>query len=167
MYCGGISISGVAVLHLQPGTYVVEVSNRDPWLRVKLTGTNERTTGTEFSGIDEKLYPELSSVQNIESALALLERVWPAAYEDFAVFTRVIVPISRVPGDITCNAGSEASASSRRFHAYTVSSRQGAIYIGPAPVEPTLEMLIHEYAHVKLRQIQALDPLLGPARRID
>ena len=43
--------------------------------------------------------------------------------------------------------------------AFTVSSRQGAIYIGQAPVDTTIEMLIHENAHVKLRQIQALDPL--------
>ncbi len=138
----------------------VEASNRDPWLRVRLTGTNQRTTGTEFLGTDDDLYPDTPPLEPIEEALALLNRCWPAAHADFSEFTRVIVPIASITKLSAKDSDSTNQALNQFYRAFTVSSRQGAIYIGPAPARPTVEMLIHEFAHVKLRQIQALDPIL-------
>lgn len=140
----------------------VELSNRDPWLRVRLTGTNQRNDGTEFFGVDDETYPERSSGTQINAALTLIKRFWPEAYTDFSEHTRVIVPMVKSSRSMRPCANTEGTASQgERVHlAYTVSSRQGAIYIGDAPVDSTVEMLLHENAHVKLRQIQAMDPLL-------
>lgn len=124
----------------------VEVSSREPWLRLKFTGTHQRTNGTQFFGTSDDLYEENPTIEPIDGALDLLREYWPEAFEDFTRFTRVIVPIYSRPD---------------AYLAFTVSSRQGAIYIGAAPLESTIEMLIHENAHVKLRQVQALDTLLS------
>jgi HEXXH motif-containing protein len=123
----------------------IEVSTRDPWLRVKLTGTNQRVNGTEFLGVSEDLYANNPSLDNLVAALELLKLYWPDALADMARFTKVIVPVKSDPSTYT---------------AFTVSSRQGAIFIGGAPPPETVEMVLHENAHVKLRQIQALDQLL-------
>jgi HEXXH motif-containing protein len=124
----------------------IEVSSRDLWLRVKLTGTNQRTTGTEFFGADTDRYLDNPSLDNIDKALRLLKNYWPEGFDDLARFTHVIVPMD---------------FGSHTYCGFTVSSRQGAIYIGNAPPNATVEMLIHENAHVKLRQIQFLDSLLS------
>jgi len=125
----------------------VEVSSRDPWLRVRLTGTNQRTTGTEFFGADtDQRYPDCPSLTNLDKALQLLKIYWTEGFDDFVRFTHVIVPMDFGP---------------HTYCGFTVSSRQGAICIGNAPPDSTLEMLIHENAHVKLRQIQFLDSLLS------
>jgi HEXXH motif-containing protein len=124
----------------------VEVSSRDPWLRVRLTGSNQRTTGTQFFGADtDQCYPSSPSLTNLKKALQILKNYWTEEYNDLARFTHVIVPMNFGP---------------HRHCGFTVSSRQGAIYIGNAPPNPTVEMLIHENAHLKLRQIQYLDSLL-------
>jgi HEXXH motif-containing protein len=126
---------------------LVEVSSRDPWLRVKLTGTNQRTTGTEFFGTDiDHRYPDWPSLANLDEAFQLLKSYWTEGFDDLARFTHVIVPMDFGP---------------HTYSGFTVSSRQGAIYIGNAPPDATVEMLIHENAHVKLRQIQFLDSLLS------
>jgi hypothetical protein len=122
-----------------------EVSSRDPWLRVQFTGTNQRTDGTEFFGAADDIYPPEFDLTIVKSAFADLERYWPAGREDVCEFTRTIVPITSPPNT---------------FRAFTVRSRQGAIYLGPAPVDESVEMLLHECAHIKLRQVQLLDPLL-------
>jgi len=140
----------------------VEVSNRDPWLRVRLTGTNQRTDGTEFLGVNNDLYPASFSADEIDGALALLRRYWPKAHDDLAEFTRVIVPIV-APGASVPPRDNSSAPTNERHHAhiaFTVSSRQGAIYIGPAPPDASVEMILHENAHVKLRQLQAVDSLL-------
>jgi HEXXH motif-containing protein len=131
----------------------VEVSNRDPWLRVRLTGTNQRTDGTSFFDVDESAYPPSVSLPSLEPALRIVKRYWPEAHDDLAAFTRVVVPLE-VEGP-----GIPPTTRDKHF-AFTVSSRQGAIFVCDAPVEPTIEMVIHENAHIKLRQVQALDPLL-------
>jgi HEXXH motif-containing protein len=140
----------------------IEVTTRDPWLRVRLTGTNQRMDGTEFMGVDNELYPAAPALGEISNSLALLKCHWPEAYEDLSEFTRVIVPIDPSANALRPwqrSAGRKDDDNSVHL-AFTVSSRQGAIYIGPAPVDSSVEMLIHENAHVKMRQIQALDPLL-------
>jgi HEXXH motif-containing protein len=122
-----------------------EVTSRDPWLRVHYTGTNQRTDGTEFFGAAEDIYPSDFDLSQITAACEQLGRYWPDGLLGLAEFTRAIVPISSPPNT---------------FRAFTVSSRQGAVYVGPAPATDTVEMLLHECAHIKLRQIQLIDPLL-------
>jgi HEXXH motif-containing protein len=140
----------------------IEISTRDPWLRVKLTGTNQRMNGTEFFGVEEDLYPQSPAIGEIVAALELLKKYWPDQYDDLAEFTQVIVPIDASANIMRPWQGPRhADDDDNRTHlAFTVSSRQGAIYIGSAPVDSSVEMLIHENAHVKMRQIQAIDPLL-------
>ena len=46
------------------------------------------------------------------------------------------------------------------YSAFTVLSRQGAVFVGDAPPPDLAEMLLHETAHVKLRQMQLLDSVL-------
>ncbi len=94
-------------------------------------------------------------------ALSLLKQYWRDEYHDLAEFTRVIVPIDPSGSSLHTSLEANGHVNNHRTHlAFTVSSRQGAIYIGPAPVDSSIEMLIHENAHVKMRQIQTLDPLL-------
>ncbi len=125
----------------------IEVTTRDPWLRVRITGTNQRTSGTVFFGSDESVYPQSFSVERLSSALTTLAEYWQFGYGDIGIFTRAIVPVKIQPQN------------GNNF-AFTVSSRQGAVYIGDADVFATVEMLLHENAHVKLRQVQILDTLL-------
>ena len=54
-----------------------------------------------------------------------------------------------------------ADFGSGQTSAFTVSSRQGAIFIGDGSPDELVEMILHENAHVKLRQIQILDTLLA------
>jgi hypothetical protein len=137
----------------------IQVSRRDAWLRVVLTGTNQRTDGAKFFEVDDECYPDNYTVDVFSDAFDLIKTVWPAAYEDFAKFTRVIVPVRSRPDRVGA-ANNKTDYLANEYFAFTVSSRQGAIYIGDAPVNSTIEMLIHENAHVKLRQIQVIDPLL-------
>lgn len=140
----------------------VEISTRDPWLRVKLTGTNQRIDGTEFFGVEEELYPQSPAIGEIVAALELLKKYWLDQHDDLAELTKVIVPIDASANLLRPWQGPQhpADDDNRTHLAFTVSSRQGAIYIGSAPVDSSVEMLIHENAHVKMRQIQAIDPLL-------
>jgi hypothetical protein len=141
----------------------VEVTNRDEWLRIRVTGTNQRTTGTVFFGTSDRIYPKAPCISYLEDALALISSCWDEAYSDISKFVRVIVPIDfDLAIEEDRSAGKELTACKgwTTYRAFTVSSRQGAIYIGAAPPRDAAEMIMHEYAHVKLRQIQALDPLL-------
>ncbi|MBV6323429.1 aKG-HExxH-type peptide beta-hydroxylase [Duganella violaceipulchra] len=134
----------------------IQVGSRDEWLRAKLSGTNQRNDGIDFYQVDDELYPTAPPLDTLALALQRLHAHWPEAYADLRQFVQVIVPI-RTP---VATRLSLPGASEPRNCAFTVSSRQGAIYVGNAQVDETIEMLLHEFAHVKLRQIQAIDPLL-------
>jgi hypothetical protein len=123
----------------------IEVSARDPWLRVVLTGTMQRQDGTEFFGVSSGLYTDHPPLVGFEAAFQLIRQEWAAGYGDIPFFSRVLVP-------------ADFGASLRS--AFTVSSRQGAIFIGDGTPDELVEMILHENAHVKLRQIQMLDTLL-------
>lgn len=123
----------------------VPVQSIDPWLRVKLTGTNQRRDGTEFFAVDDDIYDPCRRASHVGEAADLIKKVWPAAAEDIGIFTQVIVPIWLPP---------------TKRGAFTVSSRQGAIFIGEGSADEVADMILHENAHVKLRQIQLLDTLL-------
>jgi HEXXH motif-containing protein len=122
-----------------------EVSSRDPWLRVRFTGTNQRRTGTDFHAVDDCAYHSERRHEQLESAANLITEVWPEVAEDISIFTAVIVPFWRDPPD---------------HSSFSVGSRQGAIYVSEGDLQLVAEMLIHENAHVKMRQMQALDGLL-------
>jgi hypothetical protein len=123
----------------------VEIWARDPWLRVDLTGTNQRTTGVNFFGTKDELYFEESQPEFYATALNFLKEIWIEQYEDLLRFTHVIVPM--LP-------------SQNVNRAFTVSSRQGAIFVDAVEPHLMVENLIHENAHIKLRQIQLLDRLI-------
>lgn len=122
----------------------IEVYNRDPWLRVKLSGTNQRATGVVFDQEDTENYPESFDAALLDLALGEVKAIWPEQYEDLRKITRVIVPMKN----------------KLRVMAFTVSSRQGAIFVGPAGIYDLIEMLLHENAHIKLRHMQLLDTIL-------
>jgi len=123
----------------------IEVCAREPWLRAAYTGTNQRTTGVTFFGTKDDLYIREPVSEAYEESLVHLREIWPAQYADLMVFTNVIVPMVQT-GDM--------------HRAFTVSSRQGAMFVDLIDPEAMVENLIHENAHIKLRQIQLLDPLL-------
>jgi HEXXH motif-containing protein len=127
------------------GRHGLSAYTRDPWLRVQLSGTNQRTTGTLFLGQDEEHYRDENDYSEIVEAEVMIDSVWPEESHDIAIFTRAMVPF-RAP--------------TNAHMAFTVSSRQGAMFIGHAPSIPTTEMILHEKAHIKLREIQLLDPIL-------
>ena len=121
----------------------VEVWSRDPWLRVDYTGTNQRTTGVRFFGTREDLYPPDIPVEYYAESLDLLAQTWREQYDDFIRFTHVIVPMLPEP-DL--------------HRAFTVSSRQGAVFVDAIDPAEMVDNLIHENAHIKLRQLQLLIP---------
>ena len=123
----------------------IEVFNRDRWLRGTFTGTNQRSDGVEFFGWSDDLYPDQFEINEFDIALNLLKKNWPECYYDVKRFTRVIVPLKSEEGI-------------RR--AFTVSSRQGAIFLDATEPNDMVENIIHENAHVKLRCIQSFDGLL-------
>jgi len=124
----------------------VEVFARDPWLRVVLTGTMQRQDGTQFFGVSDDLYLRHPPLERLTAAFELIRREWTAGFADIPLFSRVLVP---------------ADFGSGQTSAFTVSSRQGAIFIGDGSPDELVEMILHENAHVKLRQIQILDTLLA------
>lgn len=134
----------------------IEVSRRDPWLRAALSGTNQRTDGVDFFAVDDAAYPRDARLEVVAAALDEIAEMWPEAHADIAEFTRVIVPVAPPPGVLPRARGADGPVNL----AFTVSSRQGALYLGEADVDATIEMLLHENAHIKLRQAQAIDPLL-------
>jgi len=127
------------------GETQVVCSARDEYLRVDLTGTNQRATGVNFFGTRDELYLDSPDLSVYEAALTALRMVWLEQYSDLDRFTKVIVPM-------------RSSADS--YRAFTVSSRQGAIFLDQIPAETLVENIIHENAHIKLRQIELLGSLL-------
>lgn len=123
----------------------VECSSRESALRVDFTWTHQRTTGVNFFGISDALFPGRIKPDKYAESLNLIKEAWPSASAEFPYITRVIVPMDSGP---------------EHTLAFTVSSRQGAIFIDEMAPESMVENLLHENAHVKLRLIQLFDPLL-------
>ncbi len=139
---------GYRVEHVRPfcGGHLSSAP-RDAWLMVRMTGTNQRHDGTQFFGSDAQAYDVDADRPDIDEALNLVRRYWPEQFEELPYFTQVLVPI-------------RASPTKHRYTAFSVSSRQGAIYVSPGPSSAVVEMILHENAHVKLREIQEIVPLL-------
>ena len=129
----------------------IVVRNDLPGLRVSLdeTRTPERGSAVREQEIDarECSYPEGRHHPIMEAAQALLS-AWPEEYDDWRSMMRVVVP--RLPPSGWQMAG------------FTISSMQGAAWIHPSSTLQTLESLVHEHSHVKLRYVEEAVPLLQP-----
>ena len=74
-----------------------------------------------------------------------MKTVWLEQYKDLANFTKVAVPRNSGPNNTI---------------AFTISSRQGAIFLDDMDEIEMAESIIHENAHVKLRYLQLIDSIL-------
>jgi hypothetical protein len=121
------------------------VSSRDEYLRVKYTGTNQRRDGVDFFDIVDDDYENVFHAEKIASCLQLIKKAWPDQFHDLGKYTKVAVPRTSGP-NLTI--------------AFTVSSRQGAIFLDDIDSIRMAENIIHENAHVKLRYLQLIDTVL-------
>jgi HEXXH motif-containing protein len=129
----------------------IVVRNDLPGLRVSLDETRapERGSAVREQEIDvrERSYPEGRHHPIMDAAQALLS-AWPEEYDDWRCMMRVIVPRLPPPG--------------WQMAGFTISSMQGAAWIHPSTTLQTLESLVHEHSHVKLRYVEEAVPLLRP-----
>jgi len=122
-----------------------QLQRRDEWLRPHWTGTNERNTGTHFFGACADQYPEKFVTAPYEEAFDLIHSASSEISEDVTAFTPVLVPRTTGPD---------------KKIGFTVLSRQGAMFLDPDSPEVMAENIVHENAHVKLRYMQLVDPIL-------
>lgn len=123
----------------------VQLQRRDEWLRPHWTGTNERQTGTIFFGASEEQYPANHPVEPYKIATENIKSSSREIAEDVFTFTPVMVP--------------RTTGKNQRI-GFTVLSRQGAMFLDPDEPKIMAENIIHENAHVKLRYMQLVDPIL-------
>lgn len=123
----------------------VQLQRRDEWLRPHWTGTNERSTGTVYFGASPDQYPAHFPVEPFARAAQHIADASPELAADVCSFTPVFVPRSTGPA---MRIG------------FTVSSRQGAMFLDPDEPNLMAENIVHENAHVKLRYMQLVDPIL-------
>lgn len=140
-----IAEHGFEIIRYERLSNTIEFTNRDPVLRVDFTWTLQRKTGVNFFGISDALFPAGLVSTPYRDALGLIAQLWPEAYAELPLVTRVIVPMDSGAGQSL---------------AFTVSSRQGAIFLDALPPEEMVDSLLHETAHVKLRHMQVFDTLL-------
>jgi len=131
-----------------PRSHIV-VRNDLPGLRVSLdeTRTPERGSAVREKETDARQcsYPLGRHRPIVEAAQALLS-AWPEEYKDWRRTMRVVVPRLPPPG--------------WQMEGFTISSMQGAAWIHPSNTLRTLESLVHEHSHVKLRYVEEAVPLL-------
>jgi len=151
---GGQTLSSCLVLPeaVLPRSHIV-VRNDLPGLRVSLdeTRTPERggTVREQETDARERSYPQGRHRPIIEAAQTVLS-AWPEEYEDWRCTMRVVVPRLPPPG--------------WQMEGFTISSMQGAVWIHPSDTLRTLESLVHEHSHVKLRYVEEAVPLLQPGQ---
>ncbi len=122
------------------------LTNFDPSLRVKLTGTNQRTSGVDLEAVAWDDYEDAFDEARFRGPFEILLEVWPEEFRDICQIVRVVVPM-KFRG---------------RTQAFTVSSHQGAIFLTASDPLQMIEMVVHEKAHVKQRFVDEIWPLLGP-----
>lgn len=131
----------------------IVIRNDLPSLRVSLdeTRTPERGSAVREREIDarERSYPGGRHRSIMDAAQALLS-AWPEEYDDWRCMMRVVVPRLPPPG--------------WQMAGFTISSMQGAAWIHPSGILQTLESLVHEHSHVKLRYVEEAVPLLQPGQ---
>lgn len=124
----------------------IQLQRRDEWLRPHWTGTNERSSGTLYFGASADQYPARFPVEPFAEAANMIAAASPARAGDVCSLTPVFVP---------------RSTGAERRIGFTVSSRQGAMFLDPDEPEIMAENIVHENAHVKLRYMQLIDPILA------
>ena len=143
-----IEENGYALYMPETGSgFDLPISPRDPWLRSQLTGTNQRSNGMQFFP-EDRPFEEVTKTKlsTLTEVYELLKVVWPDHIDEIRAYVGRIVPLKP---EESCHK------------AYTVSSRQGVIYMAPAPTLAIAEMLVHEVAHIKMRDIQVVDMLMN------
>lgn len=123
----------------------IEFGHRDPSLRVHFTGTNQRTTGIDFFAISSGVMDDWPDPARFDRLTHDLARLWPAAHGEMCHLVRALVPV-RSPGDTRLG--------------FTVSSRQGAVFLEDTDDRSLLHNLVHEAAHIKLRHLQLIDMMM-------
>lgn len=133
-----------------PGTDIV-VRNDLPRLRLTL---REGAVPTRAGGIapwsldGRDPYYARQDFGPLLAAAAVLEQAWPEKYDDLARTVQVLVPRAAPPG--------------WEVDGFTVSSHQGACWIFSQGLVKSLETLVHEQGHVKLRYVEEAIPILTP-----
>src|SRR5437764_3135600 len=79
-----------------------------------------------------------------------MEKVWPEEFADKLETLKVVVPMI-IPKQYEGRT---------KTMSFTISSHQGAIFLTTSHPAGMLEMLLHEKAHVKLRYVEEIWPLL-------
>ncbi len=127
----------------------IVVRNDLPGLRIALdeTRTPERRDSVREAVVDSRrdAYPADRSGPIVEAA-GLVLAAWPEEYQDWRWMMRVVVPRLPPPG--------------WRMNGFTISSMQGASWVHPTDLLATLESLVHEHSHVKLRYVEEFSALL-------
>jgi hypothetical protein len=123
----------------------VEVSSRDPSLRVAWTDILSRRSAIDFFGVSSRCFPVRPNLDPYAMAVANIATVWPDASLELPLITRVIVPMDSGPD---------------QRMAGTLPSRNGAIFVDVESPELMEEAILHEHAHIKLRHLQQFDPLM-------
>ena len=152
LFAGGETLSSclVAPDAVLPRSHIV-VRNDLPGLRVSPGEAREpehdNTSRQQETDARNHSYPRGRHRPIVEAAQALLS-AWREEYEDWRCMMRVVVPHLPSPG--------------RPAEGFTISSMQGAVWIHPSTTLRTLESLVHEHSHVKLRYVEETVPLLQP-----
>ena len=123
----------------------IELSSRDDFLCAAFTGTLQRHDGVEFFGVAREQYQATPDIGVYDKAIEIAQSTWEDGFEEIRAFTNVVVPRVGTPEEHIC---------------FTVSSRQGAIFLDPLDPIELIENIVHETAHVKLRCIQFFDPII-------
>jgi HEXXH motif-containing protein len=128
------------------------ISNLHPRLKVYLSGTNQREDGALHEKIDWDSYPDTWDIESYQAPYELMATVWPEEFADHLETLKVVVPM---------NIPKQYEGRSKTM-SFTISSHQGAIFLTTSHKPGMLEMLLHEKAHVKLRYVEEIWPLLEP-----
>lgn len=133
-----------------PETNIV-VRNDLPMLRVTLSDERlpQREGGIVWDVFDSRpqSYAPFDAVPFLEAA-HLVSVAWPEEFEDWRLTLRVVVPREAPPGLI--------------MQGMTSASYQGACWIAARGFPNVLDALVHEQSHIKLRYIEATQPILEP-----
>jgi hypothetical protein len=126
------------------------ISNLHPRLKVYLSGTNQREDGALHEKVDWDSYPDTWDREAYRTPYDLMDKVWPEEFADQLETLKVVVPMN-IP---------KQYEGKTKTMSFTISSHQGAIFLTTSHPAGMMEMLLHEKAHVKLRYVEEIWPLL-------
>ncbi|CCN37280.1 hypothetical protein VIBNISO65_1690044 [Vibrio nigripulchritudo SO65] len=128
------------------------VSNTNPLLRMKLDERQvpQRSGTTYYDQIDESSinFPPDFSHDTYESPYLLIKKYCPDIANDIDEYVSVIVPRGEPTG--------------WTIHGYTISSYQGACWMTDHGLLKSVETMVHEMSHIKLRYLEELIPIFKP-----